>query len=93
VIVPVAVRARGLRPVGEDRKYAFTLAARPVEGEESEARQIAGEFVHRPRFKSWVQPLLAALLLLLLIWFISPLRPDLGKLPAVGPFFAGIGSA
>jgi uncharacterized membrane protein len=93
VIVPVAVRARGLRPVGEDRKYAFTLAARPVEGEESEALQIAGEYLQSPRFKSWVQPLLAALLLLLLIWFISPLRPDLGKLPAVGPFFAGIGSA
>jgi uncharacterized membrane protein len=92
-IVPVVVRARGFRPVGEDHKYAFTLAARPVEGEESEARQVAGEFVHRPRFKSWVQPILGALILLLLLWFISPLRPDLGKLPAVGPFFAGIGSA
>lgn len=96
--MPMTVRPRGLRLVGEVTKYPFAVTARPVDGTDKDAKEVEGELVHQPRFKSWKMPLifLAALLLILgWITFKPPINPCdiryyIPYQAGSAPFYAGM---
>ncbi len=92
-VVPLTVRAKGLHIAGGETTYPFAVEARPFDGDAADLRTTPGEYVHQPRFKSWLAPILLLLLALLLIWWIPPWRPDLGGLPVIGSPLSGVGSA
>ena len=83
-VVPVTVRRKGFRLVGEAEKYQFVLNARPVDGTEKEAKEVQGEFVFTPRFRTWKWPILMLVIpLLLAAWIIF--KPDVN--PCSARFF------
>jgi hypothetical protein len=79
--VPVVVHPKGMRLVGESRRYPFVVHIRPTDGEDKDAREVAGELVHKPRFRSWGKPFFAALALFAVMAFISPMGANFGLLP------------
>src|SRR5690349_6914698 len=81
LVVPVVVHPKGMRLAGESRRYPFVIHIRPTDGEDKDAREVAGELVHKPRFRSWGKPFFAALALFAVMAFISPMGANLGLLP------------
>ena len=93
LVVPVTVRPQGLRFVGQQRKYQFMITARPMDGDEKDARAVDGELMHKPPLRTWRRPFLGTLIFLLLLWFLTPARPNLCLLPPpVGPWACQFGS-
>lgn len=95
MVMPVAVRPKGLRLVGEGDRYKFTITGTPTDGTAEDAKQVQGELVHKPPFATWKIPLIILALLLLLVgWFTigpaiaRPLCTGNGML-LVGPFVPG----
>lgn len=64
--VPVTVGKSGFRIVGEPEKHQFIINARPVDGTEKEAKEVQGELVQKPLFRTWKWILIGAAVLLLL---------------------------
>jgi hypothetical protein len=81
LVVPVVVHPKGMRLAGESRRYPFVIHIRPTDGEDKDAREVAGELVHKPRFRSWGKPFFAALALFAIMAFISPMGANFGLLP------------
>jgi hypothetical protein len=72
LVVPVVVHPKGMRLAGESRRYPFVIHIRPTDGEDKDAREVAGEVVHKPRFRSWGKPFFVGLLTFLLLIFLAP---------------------
>lgn len=96
--VPISVGKRGFRIVGEPEKHQFIINARPVDGTEKEAKEVQGELVQKPLFKSWKWPLIAlavlALLFLMSVFRLSVNPCDVryyvpGQSGSI-PFYAGL---
>ncbi len=81
LVVPVVVHPKGMRLAGGSRRYPFVIQIRPTDGEDKDAREVAGELVHKPRFRSWGKPFFAALALFAVMAFISPMGANFGLLP------------
>ncbi len=81
VMVPVTVKPRGFRPIGDARRHPFALYIRPVDGQDKDAREVAGELIHKPAVRSLGRPFFAALILFAVLWMVSPAGPDLYLLP------------
>ncbi|HEX9990216.1 MAG TPA: hypothetical protein VGE45_17290 [Chloroflexia bacterium] len=93
-MVPVTVSKKGFRLVGMPEQYKFILNARPVDGNEKDAKEVEGELVHTAWFTSWRRPLyILAALLLLFLWLLF--KPDLNPcsarflLPSQIQFYSG----
>jgi len=85
LVVPVTVKRRGVHWVGQPRRYQFSVTARPVDGDEKDAKEVVGELVQKPYFRGLRGPLLAMLLALVLLFLISPTFISLCLLPIPYP--------
>src|SRR5688500_12615420 len=74
--VPGSVKPQGLRLVGPQTTHRFILSARPVDGDEKDAKEVQGELVHKPWFRGWKWPVILTILGLLLLFFIV-VKPDI----------------
>ncbi|HET6263173.1 MAG TPA: hypothetical protein VFG99_13190 [Chloroflexia bacterium] len=93
-MVPVTVSKKGFRLVGMPEQYKFIINARPVDGNEKDAKEVEGELVHQAWFTSWRRPLyILAALVLLFLWLLF--KPDLNPcsarflLPSQIQFYSG----
>lgn len=89
MVVPLQVRPKGLRLVGDEEKYKFTVTAHPVEGTDEDNKQVQGELVHRPPFREWKWPIVILVVLLLLLGFLI-VRPDVNPCSPTVFLFQGI---
>lgn len=83
LVVPMTVRGGGLRIVGQPKKHQFSVIVQPTDGTEKDAREVQGEFIQKPPFKSLRKPGLLALLFLLLLLIATPARASLCYLPGI----------
>jgi hypothetical protein len=82
--VPVRVKPQGFRIVGPQTTHRFILSARPVDGDEKDAKEVQGELVHKPIWRSWKWPIFLLILGLLFFAFLV-FRPTLN--PCSRAFF------
>jgi hypothetical protein len=82
--VPVTIKPQGLRLVGPQTTHRFILSARPVDGDEKDAKEVQGELVHKPWFRGWKWPIILLLLGLLFFAFLI-FRPHIN--PCSRAFF------
>lgn len=85
LVVPVTVKRRGVHWIGQPRRYQFSINARPVDGDEKDAKEVVGELVQKPYFRGLRGPLLGLLLGLVLLFLISPTFISLCMLPIPYP--------
>jgi hypothetical protein len=85
LVVPVTVKRRGVHWVGQPRRYQFAITARPVDGEEKDAKEVVGELIQKPYFRGLRGPLLGLLAMLLILFLISPSFISLCLLPVPYP--------
>lgn len=83
-VVPVTVKPSGFRLVGSQTSHRFSLLARPTDGDEKDAKEVQGELVHKPMFKSWRGPIILGALFALLLCFIL-FKPSIN--PCAREFF------
>lgn len=93
-MVPMTVSKKGFRLVGMPEQYKFIVTARPVDGNEKDAKEVEGELIHSAWFTSWRRPLyILAALILLFLWLLF--KPDLNPcsarflLPSQIQFYSG----
>ena len=75
MVMPVSVKPKGFKLVGEGEKYKFSVVGRPVDGAPEDAKEVQGELIHKPLFASWKLPLIVLAALLVLGLFLT-IRPD-----------------
>ena len=73
--LPLVVEPKKRPWVGVERTYEFTVTARPRESA-GEPQEVAGQFTHRPLFRSWAPFRRAAVIILLIVlglWLVDVL--------------------
>jgi len=83
-VVPVTVKPPGIKLVGQQTSHRFSILTRPIDGDEKDAKEVQGELVHRPVFRSWRWPIILGALFALFLCFIL-VRPAIN--PCSRDFF------
>ena len=83
-VVPVSVKPSGIRLIGAPTNHRFSILTRPTDGDEKDAKEVQGELVHKPIFRSLKWPLILGAVFALLLCFIL-VRPAIN--PCSRDFF------
>jgi hypothetical protein len=83
-VVPVTVKPPGIKLVGQQTSHRFSILTRPIDGDEKDAKEVQGELIHRPVFRSWRWPIILGALFALFLCFIL-VRPQIN--PCSREFF------